>query len=100
MALFENWDMYEQALEDSATAAGTLNQQQDIYMESTAAHLQQVRTAAEGVYDSLLDADSINEVADASTKVLQVIEKIVDGMGGLKGILSQVAPLMGMLFSK
>ena len=67
MALFENWDMYTKALEDSANAAGTLQTQQDIYMESTAAHLQQLRTAAEGVYDSLLKSEDINGVVDAFT---------------------------------
>jgi len=36
-------------------------------MESTAAHLQQLRTAAEGVYDSLLNAKDINSVVDVFT---------------------------------
>jgi hypothetical protein len=40
IALFDNWDMYKSALETSANAAGTLNEQQDIFMESTTAHLQ------------------------------------------------------------
>ena len=42
IALFDNWDMYESALTDSQTAAGALNEQQDIYMESTEAHLQKL----------------------------------------------------------
>ena len=100
MALFENWDMYKNALQESANAAGTLNEQQDIYMESTAAHLQQMRTAAEGVYDSLLDAKTINSIADTLTEILKIVEKLTDGLGGLKGILAQVAPLMTAVFSK
>ena len=39
MALFDNWDMYEEALATSANSLGTLQKQQDIYMESTEAHL-------------------------------------------------------------
>ena len=39
LALFDNWGMYTKSLETSAHAAGTLNKQQSIYMESTEAHL-------------------------------------------------------------
>jgi hypothetical protein len=38
--------MYTNALNESANAAGTLQKQQDIYMESTDAHLQKLRTTA------------------------------------------------------
>ena len=34
IALFDNWDKYTDALNMSANAAGTLNEQQEIYMES------------------------------------------------------------------
>lgn len=99
-ALFDNWDMYKKALEDSATAAGTLNEQQAIYMESTAAHIQQLGTAAEGVYDSLLDTKTINGFVDGLTEALKVTEKIVNGFGGLKGILNTITPMITNLFNK
>ena len=44
IALFDNWDMYTKYLNDSTNALGTLNEQQDIYMESTAAHLKGLQT--------------------------------------------------------
>ena len=43
LSLFDNWDMYQESLEMSAEAAGTLQKQQDIYMESTEAHLKQLK---------------------------------------------------------
>ena len=43
LSLFDNWDMYQESLEMSAKAAGTLQKQQDIYMESTEAHLKQLK---------------------------------------------------------
>lgn len=49
MTLMENWDMYRENLETSQNAMGTLQEQQDIYMESTQAHLQQLSTAWERV---------------------------------------------------
>ena len=91
--------MYEKTLEESKNALGTLQTQQDIYMESTAAHLQQLRTAAEGVYDSLLNAKDINDVVDVFTQWTKSIETVVDGLGGLKGILGVIAPLIMNAFS-
>jgi hypothetical protein len=69
-------------------------------MESTAAHLQQMRTASEGVYDSLLDTTTINDFLDTLTKILKVTEKMVDGFGGLKGILVALVPLFMQIFNK
>jgi hypothetical protein len=68
-------------------------------MESTAAHLQQLRTAAEGVYDSLLNAKDINSVVDVFTKWTKGIETVVDGLGGLKGVLGVIGPLIINAFS-
>lgn len=45
MSLFENQDMYKQAVETSKNAVGELQSEQDIYMESTAAHLKQLDAA-------------------------------------------------------
>ena len=45
IALFDNWDMYTKAVDDSRNAVGELQKEQDIYMESTAAHLKQLQTA-------------------------------------------------------
>ena len=50
LALFDNWSMYEKAMNTSANAAGTLQKQQDTYMESMEAHLEQLSTSGERVY--------------------------------------------------
>ena len=82
LSLFDNWGMYTEALNTSANAAGTLQRQQDIYMESTQAHLNQLKAASEDLYDSLLDEGSINAFADGLTFVVQRLTDLVDGLGG------------------
>ena len=82
LSLFDNWDMYTGALETSANAAGTLQKQQDIYMESTEAHLKQLSTEAERTYDILFDQDTVNGFADALTGVLEVFNNLLAGLGG------------------
>ena len=98
MALFDNWDMYEEALATSANSLGTLQKQQDIYMESTEAHLQRLSTQAEELYTHLFDTDSIEDVVDGLGKVLDGVDTFVQAMGGGIGVLKSLAPLMLLAF--
>lgn len=104
VALFENWDMYTDALNMSAEAAGTLQKQQDIYMESTDAHLQQLRTTAEDLYDGLFDTEEINTFIDLLTDLTQVGSNFVNSFGGgfksIGGILMIVANIFNKQLSK
>lgn len=99
-ALFDNWDMYLEALETSRNSTGTLQEQQDIYMESTSAHIQKLKTQWEDLYDSVLDTKDINNVLDSFTKILDVVTKIIDSLGGGKTILMTVATLVTQIASK
>ena len=82
LALFDNWDMYTEALKTSGEAAGTLQKQQDIYMESTEAHLQQLSTEAERTYDILFNQETVNEFSDALTGTLGIFNDFIESIGG------------------
>lgn len=99
-ALFDNWDMYTKALETSRNSMGTLQQQQDIYMQSTAAHIQQLKTQWEDLYDSILDSDSINTVTDGLNIILARVTDIIDAIGGGKNLLLGLVGLIGTVFGK
>ena len=99
IALFDNWDKYTAALNMSANAAGTLNEQQEIYMQSTQAHLQQLSTATEGVFDSLLSGEDINKVVDAIIPIVEGIESVIDAIGGGAGVLQLFGPMLLRSFS-
>lgn len=94
LALFDNWDMYNKAVETSMESQGTLQKQQDIYMESTVAHLQKMRTSLEGVKDSLLGPNDINPILDGLTSFIEILEKAVDMVGGLQGLFAGLAPVI------
>ena len=100
MALFENWDMYEEAVNTSANAMGTLQNQQDIYMESTEAHLQGLATSMEDLYDSILDSDTINIVTDSLAGLADLTGNFIDAIGGGQGILLNFGSIAGRVFSK
>jgi len=82
IALMDNWDMYTKTLETSRNAAGELQKEQDIYMQSTAAHLQKLKTEAERTYNTLFDMDVVNGFSDSLTGLLGVFNNFLEGLGG------------------
>ena len=100
MSLFDNWDMYEKALNTSATAAGTLNEQNEIYLESTEAHIQELRTSLEGLYDSLINTESINTLIDLFSTLINGVETFVDSIGGGGTALLLLGSIATKVFSK
>ena len=62
--------MYTEALNTSKNAAGELQREQDIYMETTKAHLQQLSDEAERTYATLFDKKTINGFYDSSRVLL------------------------------
>lgn len=82
IALFDNWDMYTSTLDAVNNAQGALQEQQDIYMESTRAHLQQLGTQWEDLFDSFFDPQTISNGADALAGVVNLVTQLVDALGG------------------
>lgn len=92
MALFENWDMYNSALKTSENALGTLQKQQDIYMDSIEAHINKLETAKEEVFNTLIDADSFKDLIDTVTTLTETLNTFFETFGGgMQGILGMVA---------
>lgn len=94
MALFENWDMYSKALNTSQNALGTLQKQQNIYMDSLEAHLKTLETAKEEVFNTLIDTDSFKDLIDTVTALTETLNTFFETFGGG---LNSVLGLMGML---
>ena len=97
-ALFENWDMYQSNLSVSKNAEGTLQKQQDIYLESTVAKQEQLKTSAEGLKDAFFDNETLNKIYTAFSKILDIAEAFVSAIGGggtlLLGVFSTLSTLL------
>ena len=100
VALFENWDMYSNALDTSRNSLGTLQNQQDIYMESTEAHIQMLKTEWEDLYDSIIDESAIKGITDGLRNVLNIVTNIIDGIGGGKTLITGLIALIGTKLGK
>ena len=99
LALFENWNMYESAMKTSIEATGTLQKQQDIYMDSIEAHLEQLSAAGERVYQAIFDADSAKDLIDVLTRGVDLFANFTESIGGGGTLLMALIPLMTKLFS-
>jgi hypothetical protein len=92
--------MYEKALQTSANAAGTLNQQNEEYLDSLEAKMQQLTTTAEDLYLSLFDSDSFKDGIDLLTKGVDVLGQFVESVGGGGTLLMSLGTIMTRVFSK
>ena len=100
LALFDNFEQYNKALNTAQNAAGTLQEQQDIYMESTAAHLDVLRASVEDIYDSFADTDSINGLIDGLSTAATVMSNFIDSIGGGGNLLKSLGSIGVMVFSE
>ena len=98
LALFDNFDEYYKALNTARNAAGTLQEQQDIYMESTEAHLESLRTAVEDIFDSLIDPDDVEPLIDLLAELASLTANWIDGLGGGVNILKSLGSVGLMVF--
>ena len=100
IALFDNWDMYTESLNTSVDATGTLQKQQDIYMESVSAHLAQMKTEAEKTYDILFDEELIKGFADTMTGAFSVFNNFIGGLGGGLNSIVGLGAIIANVFHK
>ena len=100
IALFDNWEQYQSALNVSQKAAGTLQQQQNVYLESTTAHINELNTAWDSLYNSTLDADTINTVTDGLKVLVKLTDNWIQSIGGGKGALLNLGAIATNVFSK
>ena len=89
VALFDNWTQYSDMLNVSLNAQGALDEKNARYMESTQAHLNELKSTYQDLYSTLINTDELNTSIDAITNAIQVVDNFLEGFGG--GIKSVMA---------
>lgn len=100
IALFDNWTTYNKELNVSLEASGTLEEKNNIYLESTAAHLQKLRTEADRTYDIMFDQDTVNGFIDVFDNLLTQFNNFIDGLGGGTQTITYFGSLVANVFNK
>jgi len=98
MAIFENWDTFQENLSVANTANGTLQEQADIYAKSWEASQKRVKAAMEGIYQSIIDDDFFITLNDGLASALRGVNNLIKAFGGVPGVLSVIGTLMTKYF--
>ena len=100
MALMNNWSDMTLNIQRTAEAEGTLNQQNQIYLESTKAHLDQLRVSAERLYNDLIDSEGVNNLVDLFSNLVSGVSNYVEAIGGSKSAITQLGAVLLNTFGK
>ena len=100
LALFENKDLYQKSLAISQQSAGELQKENEIYLESLEAHLEQLKTEAERTYDAIFDEESIRNFIDILNYGLKNLNDVIVGLGGGFNSLLNIGSQIAVLFNK
>jgi hypothetical protein len=104
IALMDNWDdgtadSMVANLETAANSSGALQEQADIYAESWEAANKRVKASAEAIYTSLLDDDFFIDVTNGLADFLDLVDHLIDSMGGAKGLLTGLSSILLNMFA-
>ena len=88
MALFENFDKYQDSLQVAQKSAGTLSKQQDIYMDSLQARTNQLTASLEKMYQSFMEPSSMKELISFVTHLTNAFGDFIKAIGGGAGALN------------
>ena len=94
----ENYDEFKVNVGIASDSEGELQKQADIYAQSWEAAKKRVKASAEGIYEALLNDDFFIDMNNGFSSVLDSIGLVIEGMGGLKGVLPLITLLMNNLF--
>lgn len=98
ISLMDNWDSMETNLATAKGSSGTLQEQANIYAESWDAAKDRVRASAEAIYSSLINDKFFISLNNGFSGFLDQISNLIDGLGGLKGVLLTLTPIVTKLF--
>ena len=96
IALLDNYDSFTANIEIATGSEGELDKQAEIYAESWEAAKDHVKAAAESIYETIFDDKTFIAITDGFANFIEVLDRLLDSMGGLKGLL----PLIGSLLLK
>lgn len=100
IALFDNWDMYQNNLAIAKDSAGALQEMQDTYEQGWAAASKRVKASFEGVVNTLADDKGIISLTNTFGMVIESVDDTIESFGGLGNIAITLSSIFTQKFSK
>lgn len=98
MALFDNFDFFENMVDLSKNAEGTLEEQNEIYAESWEAASNRIRASFEGMWQDLIDDKFFISLTNGFASLIESVGELLKNMGGLQTMLPIIGALMWKAF--
>ena len=89
----ESWGDVQKNLRTAARADGALQSQADIFEESWEAASNRGRASLEAVFSDLIKDKLFINFMNGFSKVLDILDDFIDGLGGLQGVLLAISSI-------
>jgi hypothetical protein len=99
-ALMNRSDLYNQYKAGSENASGTLDVMNEKYVDSLQGKLNKLQTTFEGIINSLGNSSDFYGFIDGLTTALDLMQKLVDSIGGGSAALTLLGATASRVFSK
>ena len=99
-ALFENWDKYQSSVEGATNAQGELNKEHQIYLESWEASSERIKANLEDIIMDAYNDEGILTLMNGLADTLGLLDKFIEGVGGLGPILLMLGAVGTRVFSQ
>lgn len=100
MALMNRSDLYDEYKFSSENASGTLDTMNEKYVDSLEGRLTKLQATFEGLLNSFGDSSELYGFIDALTSALDVMNDLVDSIGGGSAALTSLGAIATKVFSK
>jgi hypothetical protein len=99
VALMDNPEYYQKAYNATQGASGMMDQMNEYYIEGIEGRLNTLQTAGEQIISTLFDQDNIEPVIEAATDFLNIINTIIDTVGGGMPVFTALSAVILKMFS-
>ena len=100
MALMDNWSEVQKNITIATNSEGTLQEQADIYAQSWEGAKKRLQASLQGIYHDMIDDKTFISMTDNISKVVDGVNGLIKGLGGVRGILLTVANIFAIHYAK
>lgn len=100
MALMDNWSEVQKNITIAANSEGTLQEQADIYAQSWEGAKKRLQASLQSIYHDIIDDKTFISMTDNISKVVNGVNGLIKGLGGVRGILLTVANIFAIHYAK
>ena len=99
IALFNNWDMYQDALATSINSTGAAMEQNEIRMDSLEYKTNQLKAATEEMFLTVVNSDLFKGLIDGATMFMRALTGVFDILGDMTPLLTTLGVALSSAFS-